>query len=110
MSLYGHKLPVTCTDISSDSALIITGSSDRNVKIWGLDFGDCHRTLFAHDDSVIAVAFVPNTHYFFTAGKDGKIKEWDADSFIKIITLEVRLFLLYFYNVGFNILIMILSL
>jgi len=20
------------------------------VKIWGLDFGDCHRSLFAHDD------------------------------------------------------------
>lgn len=90
LSLYGHKLPVTCLDISSDSALIISGSSDRNVKIWGLDFGDCHKSLFAHDDSVTDVAFVPNTHYFFTAGKDGKIKEWDGDSFEKIITLDAH--------------------
>ena len=25
---------------------------------------------------------------FFTAGKDGKIKQWDADSFERILTLE----------------------
>uniref|UniRef100_A0A4W5RHZ8 Uncharacterized protein n=1 Tax=Hucho hucho TaxID=62062 RepID=A0A4W5RHZ8_9TELE len=58
-SLYGHKLPVLCLDIShlststqsgnqsklktNDSAMIATGSADRNVKIWGLDFEDCHR-------------------------------------------------------------------
>lgn len=69
--------------------MIATGSADRNMKIWGLDFGDCHKSLFAHDDSVTALAFVPRTHYIFTAGKDGKIKQWDADNFEKIITLEV---------------------
>ena len=50
LSLYGHKLPVLCLDISSDSELLVSGSADRNVKIWGLDFGDCHKSIFAHDD------------------------------------------------------------
>ena len=50
LSLYGHKLPVLCLDISSDSKLLVSGSADRNVKIWGLDFGDCHKSIFAHDD------------------------------------------------------------
>jgi U3 small nucleolar RNA-associated protein 12 len=27
----------------------------------------------------MAVQFVPNTHYFFSAGKDGVVKFWDAD-------------------------------
>lgn len=36
--------------VDQDSTLIATGSADRNVKIWGLDFGDCHRSMFAHDD------------------------------------------------------------
>lgn len=89
ISLYGHKLPVLCMDISSDSTLIATGSADRNIKIWGLDFGDCHRSLFAHDDSVTGLQFVPNTHQFFSCGKDGRVKQWDADSFDKIITLQV---------------------
>uniref|UniRef100_A0A8C8CQA0 WD repeat-containing protein 3 n=1 Tax=Oncorhynchus tshawytscha TaxID=74940 RepID=A0A8C8CQA0_ONCTS len=86
LSLYGHKLPVLCLDISHVSTA--TGSADRNVKIWGLDFGDCHRSMFAHDDSVMFLQFVPKTHLFFTAGKDKKIKQWDADKFEHIQTLE----------------------
>lgn len=57
------------TTLRADSTLLVTGSADKNIKIWGLDFGDCHRSLFAHADSVMAVAFVPNTHYVFTAGE-----------------------------------------
>lgn len=76
-------------DISSDSTLIVTGSVDRNIKIWGLDFGDCHKSIFAHDDSVTGIQFVPNTHYFFSCGKDGKVKQWDADNFQKIIKIDV---------------------
>jgi len=55
LSLYGHKLPVLTMDISSDSTLLISGSADKNIKIWGLDFGDCHRSLFAHADSIMQV-------------------------------------------------------
>ncbi|KAH1004388.1 hypothetical protein HUJ04_004145 [Dendroctonus ponderosae] len=88
LSLYGHKMPVYCMDISSDSRLIATGSGDRNIKIWGMDFGDCHKSIFAHDDSVMGLQFVPNTHYFFTCGKDGSIKEWDADKYHKIVTVQ----------------------
>ena len=47
-------------DISHDSKLIVTCSSDKNVKIWDLDFGDCHKSLFAHDESVMQVAFERN--------------------------------------------------
>jgi U3 small nucleolar RNA-associated protein 12 len=75
-------------DISDDSQLIITASADKNVKIWGLDFGDCHKSLFAHDDSVMQVAFVPNTHYFFSVGKDGLVKYWDGDKFEHLLTME----------------------
>lgn len=50
LSLYGHKLPVLCMDISSDGDLIVSGSADKNLKIWGLDFGDCHKSIFAHAD------------------------------------------------------------
>ena len=68
LSLYGHKLPVLSMDISTDGTLLVSGSADKNIKVWGLDFGDCHRSLFAHADSVMQVAFVPHTHYVFTVG------------------------------------------
>jgi WD40 repeat protein len=54
---------------AADSTLLASGSADKNLKVWGLDFGDCHRSLFAHGDSVMQVAFVPNTHYVFTVGE-----------------------------------------
>jgi len=92
LSLYGHSQPVLCLDISYDSRLVITGSSDRNIKIWGLDFGDCHRSLFAHDDTITAIQFVPKTHLFFSTSKDNKLKYWDADKFLHIQTLDVRFF------------------
>lgn len=60
LSLYGHKLPVLSMDISSDSTLLISGSADKNIKIWGLDFGDCHKSLFAHSDSIMQVLLLSN--------------------------------------------------
>lgn len=66
-------------DISHDSKLIVTCSADKNVKIWGLDFGDCHKSIFAHEESVMQVAFEKDSHYFWTVGKDKMLKYWDGD-------------------------------
>ena len=55
LSLYGHKLPVLSFDISSDNALLVSGSADKNLRIWGMDFGNCHRYIFAHDASIMQV-------------------------------------------------------
>ena len=93
LNLYGHKLPVLNMDISYDSKLIVTCSADKNVRLWGLDFGDCHKAFFAHHDSIMQVAFVPhnqdgNGHHFFSASKDRVIKYWDGDKFEQIQKLE----------------------
>lgn len=93
LNLYGHKLPVLNMDISYDSKLLVTCSADKNVRIWGLDFGDCHKAFFAHQDSIMQVAFVPhnqdgNGHHFFSASKDSIIKYWDGDKFEQIQKLE----------------------
>lgn len=89
LNLYGHKLPVLNMDISYDSKLIVTCSADKNIRLWGLDFGDCHKAFFAHQDSIMQVAFVPhnrdgNGHHFFSASKDHAIKYWDGDKFEQI--------------------------
>ncbi|KAL3461080.1 hypothetical protein BJX64DRAFT_171153 [Aspergillus heterothallicus] len=86
LNLYGHKLPVLNMDISWDSKLIVTCSADKTVRLWGLDFGDCHKSFLAHEDSIMAVAFVPsnndgNGHNFFSVSKDRVIKYWDGDKF-----------------------------
>ena len=53
---------MTSPPLSQDNTLIVTGSSDKNIKIWGLDFGDCHRSLFAHDNSIMALQVGGSPH------------------------------------------------
>lgn len=67
--------------------MIVTSSADKNVKIWGMDFGDCHRSIFAHDDSVMQVAFEKDSHYFWTVGKDQTVKYWDGDKVCPLLLL-----------------------
>jgi U3 small nucleolar RNA-associated protein 12 len=93
LNLYGHKLPVLSMDISFDSKLIVTCSADKNIRLWGLDFGDCHKAFFAHQDSILQVAFIPhsqdgNGHHFFSSSKDKMIKYWDGDKFEQIQRLD----------------------
>ncbi|KAI5868668.1 WD40 repeat-like protein [Durotheca rogersii] len=93
LNLYGHKLPALDMDISYDSKLIATCSADKTVRIWGLDFGDCHKALLAHQDSILQVKFLPNNregngHHFFSASKDRTIKYWDGDKFEQIQRLN----------------------
>ena len=80
LSLYGHRLPVLSIDFSSDCQLLASASADKNVKVWGVAFGDCQCSLFAHADTVTQVRFIPRTHYVASAGKDGMVKLWDADA------------------------------
>ena len=88
LNLYGHSLPVLSVDISDDNTLLVSGSADKLVKIWGLDFGDCHRSLLGHTDSIMKVQFQPKTHYFFSASKDKTIRYWNADNFTQIMILR----------------------
>jgi U3 small nucleolar RNA-associated protein 12 len=91
LSLYGHKMPVTYYDISSDGALIVSGGLDKSIKIWGMDFGDCHKTLPAHSDIVTCVKFIQDTHFFISCSKDCTMKYYDADTFefISLLTNDL---------------------
>ena len=58
LSLSGHRQPVLCLENSSSSRLLISGWSDRKIKIWNRDFGGgCHRSFFADDHTITAIQF-----------------------------------------------------
>lgn len=43
--------PIRVNSVNSqDNALLVSGGADKNIKLWGLDFGDCRKSIFAHDD------------------------------------------------------------
>jgi len=93
LTLYGHALPALSISISLDSKLLLSTSADRTCKIWGLDFGDCHRSIRAHPESVMVGMFElgkdeRDWHNFWSAGKDGGIKYWDGDTWENILSLK----------------------
>ena len=87
LSLYGHKLPASTFDVSSDTVLLASGGSDKNVRIWGLDFGDCHKSMFLFEDTITNIKFVKDTHFFFACSKDGYVKYVDGDRFETICAI-----------------------
>ena len=88
LSLYGHKLPALAVDASDDDTILASSGADKAIKIWGLDFGDTHRTLYGHEDSVTDLKFVRRTHNFFTTSKDNTVRYWDGDRFEQILILS----------------------
>jgi U3 small nucleolar RNA-associated protein 12 len=88
LSLYGHKLPALAVDASDDDMILASSGADKAIKIWGLDFGDTHRTLHGHEDSITDLRFVKHTHNFFTSSKDGTVRYWDGDRFEMILLLN----------------------
>ena len=88
LNLFGHKLPVMAIDISFDSKILISASADKNIKVWGLDFGDCRKSLFANQDAITGLAFLPRTYQFISSGKDGVVKYWTDDQYSLLQKLE----------------------
>ena len=58
LSLYGHKLPALALDCADDDTILASGGADKTIKIWGLDFGDCHRTMHGHTEAITGIKFV----------------------------------------------------
>jgi U3 small nucleolar RNA-associated protein 12 len=93
LTLYGHTSPGTNLSISLDSKLLLSVSQDRTAKLWGLDFGDLHRSVRAHSSAVLAGMFERGTderdwHNFWTVGRDGGVRYWDGNTWERI--LEVK--------------------
>lgn len=80
LKLYGHKLPITSFDISSDNSLLVSCSVDKDIRFWDMDFGHSIKTIFAHEQPVTNVKFIKDTHYVVSTGKDAHVKFWDGDS------------------------------
>jgi U3 small nucleolar RNA-associated protein 12 len=66
--------------LSTDDSLLATGSLDKDIKLWDLQFGNTIKTIFAHQEGITIVKFIEETHYLFSGAKDGHVKFWDMDT------------------------------
>ncbi|KAF7562088.1 hypothetical protein G7046_g2043 [Stylonectria norvegica] len=82
-AIQGEDGPVT------GKGVVLTGSGDKTIKLWSLSDYTCVRTFEGHSNSVLKVAWLnpPSSQQqskksvlFASAGGDGLIKVWDANS------------------------------
>ncbi|KAI6359698.1 hypothetical protein MCOR25_006965 [Pyricularia grisea] len=78
---------------SAGKGIVLTGSGDKTIKIWSLTSYTCIRTFEGHSNSVLKVIWlpIPSTKedneaakkrpvQFASAGGDGLVKVWDANT------------------------------
>lgn len=89
LTMYGHALPISDFDISTDNYILASISLDKTIRIWDQDFGNCRRIINkVHENGGLKIQLIRNTHYAITSGKEQIIKLWDLDSFELVAVFE----------------------
>ncbi len=73
--LHGHQDSIRCLDYSPDSQMLLSGSSDKTLRLWSPGSSE-PSVLEAHDDQIAACRFAPNGEQLASAGYDGKVLLW----------------------------------
>jgi len=73
----GHTDSVKSVAISADGQQALSGSSDKNLKLWNLKTGEEIRTLTGHTDKVYAVVFFSDSKTALSGSGDNTIKQWN---------------------------------
>jgi WD40 repeat protein len=82
---------VRCLDVSPDGKWIVTGGSDRRLKLWAFAGGKPAdkptHDIEAHTGWVEAVAFSPDGKHLVTGGADNTVKVWNSVDLSPVKTL-----------------------
>jgi hypothetical protein len=78
--LEGHTGEVKAVAITPDGARIVSGSSDKTVRVWGLRSGHLERILEGHTGEVKAVAITPDGARIVSGSSDKTVRVWDLRS------------------------------
>ena len=84
----GHTASVWAAAWSPDGSEIVSGGSDRTLRVWDARSGRCRLTLEGHSDWIRACAWSPNGNEIVSGGADRTLRVWDARSGRCRLTLE----------------------
>lgn len=72
---------------NSKAPIIASGSSDKTLRLWDVQNGDCLRILKGHTNWIWSVAFSPQGHLLASGSADKTVKLWDIDNGRCLMTL-----------------------
>lgn len=78
LTTVGHFHNVESVAFSPDSKTVVSGSSDRSIKLMNVATGVVVRTLIGHRSNVESVAFSPDGKTVVSGSADNALKLWDV--------------------------------
>jgi len=80
----GAKRFVTAAALSPDGAVLVTGDTAGDIRLWNVHSGASVAEIDAHTGDVYALEFITTGDRFVSAGRDGVIKLWDTAEPVEI--------------------------
>lgn len=78
--MYLSKSLFQCVQWHPNCNYIATGSSDKTVRLWDVQTGECVRIFIGHRSMVLSLAMSPDGRYMASGDEDGTIMMWDLST------------------------------
>ncbi|MEM7537865.1 MAG: WD40 repeat domain-containing protein [Chloroflexota bacterium] len=83
-----HQGPIYSTAFSPDGSLVVSGGSDKTIRLWDAQTLEPMNILYGHTSSVLSVGFSPDGRRIVSGSSDQTVRIWDADSGEQLAQLD----------------------
>ncbi len=86
--LVGHSAPISCLAWSPDGQIVVSGSSDNNIRLWEAKTGTEVRLLQGHTDAIISLSFSADGSILASMSYSGIVNFWRTDTWQMMTVFE----------------------
>jgi hypothetical protein len=86
--LKGHTERVTCAAFSPDVTFLVSGSTDRTVRLWDVSNGTMRHAFEGLSHWAKHVAISPNAQLIAAAGRGRTVRLWNAHTYDELHAFE----------------------
>ncbi len=90
-TLEGHRDWCTFVSYNKEGNLIVSSSTDRSLKVWNVESGECIKTLKGHTNKVNSAVFSSDGRFILSASSDKTIRVWNTESGEEEYTIDTSI-------------------